>query len=150
MELDLAAPPLERPDRMVAWAKTSEPAAPRPALAPGGTEAPWFLAGPSAAPRIADLSFDRRLLVGAEAFKAAFDLPVAGAGQIAAYGLATRFGQETFALEVPLPVIDGGHVELHAGPLPDVDVPGTVQVDFWVVDGAGRASNRLSQPLVVQ
>lgn len=114
------------------------------------------VAQPTAAPvaatlQIADLALASRTFTAAEQFGVTFRVKVPGTGKIVAYWLATRLGEQRYAIESPLPVIANGMVELTAaGPLPNQREAGRFTLEFWVEDEAGAQSNSLTQDITVQ
>ena len=112
---------------------------------------------PAAAPpgaaglEIADVMLNSRTITAAQHFGVTFKIRQPGSGKLAAYGLATRLGEQRFALRTPLPVIANGAAELTAvGPLPNQTEAGRFTVSFWVEDERGATSNRLTTELTIQ
>lgn len=86
-----------------------------------------------------------------EGFEVHFRVVTPGNGMLQAYGLATRLGTRTFPFELPMPIVANGKVLLgFAGPLPEQNEAGIFDLDFWVVDTAGRESNRLKGQVEVR
>ena len=99
---------------------------------------------------LASLSFQTKHMIGAEIFSADLVIGEAGSGTLTHYGMATRLGEQLYPLKPNLPVIDGGKVTMTVGPLPNLTEGGPLTVEFWVVDDAGRVSNRLREEVVIQ
>lgn len=100
---------------------------------------------------IADLHMPSLVFTAGETFEIHFRVVEPGSGILKGYGLSTRLGSEEYSFFYPLPVVQNGRVLLgEAGPLPKQNEAGRFDVEFWVIDGTGRASNRLTTNILVQ
>lgn len=111
------------------------------AQAPTGTPTAPRFGQPLA---IDQLAMPSLTFTAGEGFEIHFRVVTPGNGLLRAYGLSTRLGSATFPFEMPMPVVANGKVLLgFAGPLPDHDEAGVFDLEFWVIDTAGKESNRL-------
>lgn len=100
---------------------------------------------------ISDLKMPSLVFTAGESFEIHFRVVAPGSGVLKAYGLSTRLGSQEYSFFYPLPVVPNGRVLLGAaGPLPNQNEAGRFDVEFWVIDDSGRASNRLKTNILVQ
>ncbi len=115
---------------------------------PGRAEASPAVVG---APTIEKLVLPSKAFIGAESIDVYFNVKSPGSGSLKQYGMATRLGGRTYPIKDAIPVIAGGRVEMRGlGPLPNVVEAGKMTLEFWVIDSAGKESNKLTGEILIQ